>query len=107
MHSIEAKLRKEDVRRVQTRLNLPPRAAVIFCLLATRGFLMFEAMRDALYEGSAEWPEDVVGAVRTHVRRLRWAVSTHGVKILSVYGTGYRLDEASQAKAKELMRAAQ
>lgn len=103
IRQLKAAMSVHDATAQATRLGISVRGAEILLLLVRRGHANFDQLYDALFDDEDDSCMEWRQAVRQYVKRLRQKLRPHGISIQSIYGHGYRMDEASRAKARELL----
>lgn len=94
------------IRDARLAFGLTGTEALIFCLMYQGRVLDYGRLIEAVYDVDDD-QEDVNGAIRTHIKRLRRRVRPHGIDFTTIYGFGYEMDARSHAVATQKMRAAQ
>lgn len=100
-----AKLTGEDDRRVATRaFGLTPPEAAFFAMLLRRGEASHEELEEAIYSRSMlAMLEDAQMCIKSHAKRLRQKIRPHGIDFLTVYGLGWRMEDAAGERARAIM----
>lgn len=94
-----------DAEAVQFAFKLTPVEAKVLALLLHRGVADYEQLIAITCVDGAIELESPEGAVRSHIKRMRKKLRTHGIDFETVYGFGFELDEASRNKARRMVDA--
>lgn len=85
--------------------SLPETQRDAFRALLHGHYVTYQRMIDVIYGHRLDGgPDDAEGCVRVVIHKLRKRLSAHGITVeRGSYGSGYRLDGASLAKARRLV----
>ncbi len=90
------------IRQARLTFGMSATEALIFCLMYQGRVLDYGRLIEAVYDVDDD-QEDVNGAIRTHIKRLRRRIRPHGVDFKTIYGFGYEMDAKSHAAATRCM----
>lgn len=99
---------RNDARMARKVFGLTEAEASIVMMLVTCGEAEYGQLQASIYTDrhlveilDPDW------AIRSHMKRIRRKTRLHGVDFETVYGMGYRMGEASRAKARQMLGASQ
>lgn len=94
----------EDAEALQYAFVLTPTESHVLALLVHRGSADYSQLEFAAFpDGRGDDMEDVVGAVRSHIKRLRRKIRPHGIDVNTVYEFGYTMTDDARSAAKRMI----
>jgi hypothetical protein len=87
--------------------RLTPTETTLFLTLVHRGAAPHELLKDTLFDADQiEKMEDVGESIRSHAKRLRRKIRSHGLEFSTVYGFGFEMDDYNRRLAKRRLESA-
>lgn len=77
--------------------------ALIFQMLMRCGVAPYTQLIDTVYLDRYGAPRDPEWALRAHVKRMRRRLNPHNVKVGTIYGVGFYMDDKTRAKCKSII----
>lgn len=94
----------DDAEALQFLFGLTPTESQILALLVHRGSADYDQLElVSLPDDRGDRVEDINGAIRSHIKRIRRKVRPHGIDLTTVYEFGYTMSDEMRRATREMI----